>query len=380
MYKVNIIGSGFVGLTLAEVLSRQNNIGKVIVIDTDEVKINNLKNGIIHVDEKDLTLKSEKISYSTDIRDSEGDIYFVCVGTPSVDGVQDPTYLVSALASITKHQPSATIIIKSTTLPAFVGFISDDISTNYPDARLITNPEFLAEGNSVADLMNQTNLIIGSDRKHASYAVELMTELFKGTFDGYKSVGLEEAMVIKYFLNSYKATKITFFNQFKDYCNSRSYSFAQVKDAVIEESVIGKGFDKPGVAYGGSCFPKDVAAIGQEIPLCFAVNELNNYAIDEFIANLPELTGKVLLVGKSFKLGTNDTRESVSVKVGDRLKDSCEVMYYDYLASLTDLSLGQIIDMKDEFQCVIVFDDYPEIHNIFKNHESVKYINTRVIN
>lgn len=378
MYRVNIIGAGFVGLTLAEVLSKQAAIAEVTLIDSDEFKINNLIKGVIHVNESGINLKSDKISYSTSISDCKGEVYFVCVGTPNINGSQDPSQIYEAVRSILSFDSSATIIIKSTTLPEYIDSLKHTIEV-FEGATIITNPEFLAEGSAVSDLMNQGNLIIGSLPKDKEYAIELLTNLFEGTFESYSPVGLSEAMVIKYFLNSYKAQKITFYNQFHTYCKSKGYSFNQVKSAVSGDPVLGKGFDKPGIGYGGSCFPKDVSAIGKEVSICRSVANLNEESIYKFIAGLPKLKGTVLLVGKSFKLGTNDIRESISVKVGNALSSSCQVIYFDNLPELSDLNIEEVIKRKDEFECVIVFDEYPVIHEIFKDSDTI-YINTRLIN
>lgn len=379
MFNVNIIGSGFVGLTLTEVLSRLPKISTITVIDSDESKIEKLKRGVIHVSEKDLTLKSDKIKFSTDVRDCIGDIYFICVGTPNVGNTQNVDQVKKAIGDVLSNNKYATVIIKSTTLPEHVTKICNEFTEFSQRAVLISNPEFLAEGNSVHDLLNQSNLIIGSRPEMLGYATKLMCELFDGTFSAHTSVGLEEAMVIKYMINSYKAQKITFFNQFNNYCKLNGYSFKEVKEGVRSEPVMGVGFDNPGVGYGGSCFPKDVSAIGNYIQACKLISEMNDSAIESFKSGFPNIQGNVLLVGKSFKLGTNDTRESISVKVGEELSKLNRVYYYDYLPELSDLTFRDLIEMKGDFALVILFDNYPEVHDLFKSDFSGIYVNTRLI-
>lgn len=379
-YKVNIVGGGFVGLTLAEVLSHQSSVSSVVVIDTDECKIDRLKAGDIPVKEKDLTLKSKRIKYTTDIKDSEGDVYFVCVGTPdSGDGSQRLESLRDAIKSIINHNVRSTIILKSTTTPENIELVEswiDPILTKF-----IVNPEFLAEGKAVEDLKNQPQLVVGASERDSKYAEELMSNLFKGTYDKLALVSTKEAMMIKYFLNTYKAMKLTFINSVNAYCESSGMSFKKIMNS-INDPVLGTGFDKPGVGFGGSCFPKDTHALGQHMLLARCVYGVNNSLIHSFAESLVESVpeGPMLFIGKSFKVSTNDTRESVSVKVHDYIRSrdpECRIYFYDEDPTLSDLTEDEVLEHKSEFSAIVMFNEYPELAKNLEDMDT--FINTRKV-
>lgn len=378
-FKVNIVGGGFVGLTLAEVLSNQSSVSSVTVIDIDEYKVDRLKAGDIPVKEKDLTLKSKKIKYITDINESDGDIYFVCVGTPdSGSGSQRLECLSDAIESIVKHNVRSTIILKSTTTPENVDLVEswiDPILTKF-----IVSPEFLAEGKAVEDLKNQPQLVVGSSERNSKYAEELMSKLFKGTYDKLALVSTKEAMMIKYFLNTYKAMKLTFINSVNAYCERSGMSFKKIMGS-INDPVLGTGFDKPGVGFGGSCFPKDTHALGQRIFMANCVYQANNALIRSFAQSLSEQVpeGPMLFIGKSFKVGTNDTRDSVSVMVRDLIDSTTgrKIYFYDEDPTLSDLTEDEVLEHKDDFSAIVMFNEYPELAK--KLEDMNTFINTREV-
>jgi UDPglucose 6-dehydrogenase len=381
MYKINIVGAGFVGLTLAEVLSGQDTVEKITVIDITESRINDLKEGRIPVKEADMTLKSDKIHYTSKYTEADGDIFFVCVGTPNNDkGEQITQYLKSAFANISEVNKRATFILKSTTLPENVESLKQFVDPIF--GHYITNPEFMAEGKAVADLKNQDQLIIGTDEEDTTYAENLMKELFVGTYKSVSVIGLKEAMVVKYFLNSYKAQKLNFINDFNWFCGMHGLSMSQVLSAV-NDPVLGKGFDKPGIGYGGSCFPKDTQAIGKYVASAQNAYQLNSTRIGTFARLLCQQVGEedcILLGGKAFKNGTNDTRESVSIKVANILKANrpkAHIYFYDQLPELSDVSLDEIKENIDKFDVVVIFNDLPELAELFPEDCDALVYNTR---
>lgn len=385
---INIVGAGFVGLTLAEVLSDQRSMRKINVIDVNESRINNLNSGVVPIDEPDLHLKSKKLNFTTSYDNLGSNIFFICVGTPdNGDGSQNMEYIESAIDEILNVCDDPVIILKSTTLPENVAKIKYRLGDNI---KFITNPEFLAEGSAVHDLYNQNQLIIGADLKFQNFATNLLTEIFSGTFKEVSTVGLYEAMVIKYMVNSYKAMKLTFINDFADYCNLRGINFSEVIKS-INDPVMGKGFDKPGVGFGGSCFPKDTHAIGKYVDTCIYVYERNESRIRKFAKNISLQASylgiqnpSVLIIGKSFKPGTNDLRESVAVKVGKYLEERdyrrFKVTFYDPISSISDITLDQVKDRIEEFDFVLVMNDIPELSEIIPLVKESRIINTRKFN
>jgi UDPglucose 6-dehydrogenase len=385
MEVINIVGAGFVGLTLAEVLSDQRSMQKINVIDVNESRINNLNSGVVPIDEPDLHLKSEKLNFTTSYDNLGSNIFFICVGTPDKgDGSQNMEYIESAIDEILNVCDDPVIILKSTTLPENVAKIKYRLGDNI---KFITNPEFLAEGSAVHDLYNQNQLIIGADYKFQEFATNLLTNIFSGTFKEVSTVGLYEAMTIKYMVNSYKAMKLTFINDFADYCRLRCIDFGEVIKS-INDPVLGKGFDKPGVGFGGSCFPKDTHAIGKYVESCKFTYFRNEARIKEFAkiislqcSYLGIQSPSILIIGKSFKPGTNDLRESVAVKVGGYLDErKIKVTFYDPISSISDLTLDQVKDRIEEFDLVLIMNDIPELSEIIPLVRETRIINTRKFN
>jgi len=371
--KVNIVGAGFVGLTLAEVLSRQDSVEKITIIDVSESRINDLKEGHIPVKEEGMKLDSEKINYTSKFEDYDGDIFFICVGTPNNnEGVQIRQFLDNAFAAVSNVCKKATFILKSTTTPDNIDELKKFIDPLM--GHFITNPEFMAEGKAVDDLLHQHQLIIGTDEEDKSYAENLLKEFFDGTYETVSTIGLKEAMVVKYFLNSYKAQKLNFINDFNWYCGVAGLKFGEVLKA-INDPVMGEGFDKPGIGFGGSCFPKDTAAIGRYVASCAYVHKLNESRIKAFADLItPEGKSIILIGGKAFKSGTNDTRESVSVKVANYIKannNEVHVYFYDALPELSDLTIDEIRQYKDKFDLIILFNNLPELKEVFGDSDKV---------
>ena len=371
--KVNIVGAGFVGLTLAEVLSGQTTVSKVTVLDVNEKRIEDLKKGILPVNEKDLTLKSKKLKFVSKVEETDGDIYFICVGTPNRCGVQTIDCLESAISSIVEFNKKATIILKSTTLPENVEKMSKLVDPIF--GKFFTSPEFMAEGKAVADLKDQPQLIVGTSDVDKGYISKVMAELFKGTYKEMKVVGIKEAMVIKYFLNSYKAQKLNFINDFAWYCAENNMKFSEVIGA-INDPVMGEGFDKPGVGFGGSCFPKDTQAMGSHVLSCLVAYELNEGRVRKFsqaLFSAMKVDNPIFLFGgKSFKNGTNDVRESVSMKVAEYMQKwmpECRIYFYDKLPELSDITLDEVKSSKDKFDAVVIFNEMPELVEIFKDNK-----------
>ena len=296
---INIVGAGFVGLTLAEVLSDQRSMRKVNVIDVDKSRIDKLNSGIVPIEEPDLHLKSKKLNFTTSFDNLGSNVFFICVGTPDKgDGDQNMEYVESAIDEILNVCDDPIIILKSTTLPENVAKIKYRLED---DVKFITNPEFLAEGSAVHDLYNQNQLIIGAESKFQNFATKLLTSIFSGTFKRVSTVGLYEAMTIKYMVNSYKAMKLTFMNDFADYCKIRGINFSEVIKS-IKDPVLGEGFDKPGVGFGGSCFPKDTHAIGKFVESCKFTYHRNEDRIYSFAISISGLCPDIAIMLKTLYL------------------------------------------------------------------------------
>lgn len=377
--KLNIVGAGFVGLSLAEALSRNKYVHKITVIDVNETKINNLKYGIIDIKEPDLTLNSYKINYTHMYSETDGDIYFVCVGTPNDEtGVQNISYVLAAVEDICNFNPNAIIILKSTILPENISKIREIIPST---VKFMTNPEFLAEGSAVHDVLNQHIIVIGCDKELESYAIELFHSIFYKMIpiQGVSVLRVDEAMVVKYFLNIYKPMKLTFINEMATYCMKSGMSINRVLRVVNDDPVMGRGFDKPGIGFGGSCFPKDLIAFKENSKLAVEVCVVNfdrianvhNFIISKF-DELKKSNPKILIAGKAFKKGTNDTRESVGFIIGTLLSNipGYNIKYYDENPELTDYTYDELIELKDNFDLVLVVNEYPELESIFKDSKS----------
>lgn len=344
--KVAIIGTGYVGLVTGTCFADMGN--KVWCIDVDENKIENLKKGIIPIFEPGLTdmvLKNSeqgRLNFTTKIEEALEicNICFIAVGTPmGEDGSADLQYVLNVAESIGKHMKHHMFVVDKSTVPVGTARkvrakIQEELDRRGSNLTfdVISNPEFLKEGNAVADCMKPDRIVIGTESDEAK---EIMTELYEPYVmdtENFITMDIQSAEMTKYAANSMLATKISFMNEISNICERVGADVNKVRQGIGSDRRIGYYFIYPGCGYGGSCFPKDVKALiktaseyGYNTGLLQAVEDVNKrqkHVIAEKVKEKfgVDLKGKVFAVwGLAFKPDTDDMRESAAITIINEL-------------------------------------------------------------
>ena len=359
--KVSIIGTGYVGLVTGTCLSDLGN--EVICVDVDEKKIENLKNGIIPIYEPGLeamvkeNVEREHLKFTTDIQQAlkKSNICFIAVGTPmGEDGSADLHFVLNVAQEIGQYMDHHMYVVDKSTVPVGSSLkvkaaIQGELDKRGSDLTfdVISNPEFLKEGNAVADAMRPDRIVIGTDDEDAE---DTMKELYKGfviNTNNIITMDLASAEMTKYAANSMLATKISFMNEIANICELVGADVTKVRMGIGSDKRIGYSFIYPGCGYGGSCFPKDVKALiktaedyGYDSQILKAVEDVNARQKEVLAKKVvkkfgEDLTGKIFAIwGLAFKPETDDMREATSITVIKELvKRGAKVKAYDPKAS-----------------------------------------------
>jgi len=359
--KIGIVGAGFVGLTFAAVLGSKNY--QVLVLDVDNKKLKKIKKGISPFFEPKLEpiLKKATKSFLQVTNDfkkivDESDLIFITVGTPltkngSIDlkSVKSATEKIGSALRNSKNIPL--IIIKSTVVPGSNDTIKKILEEKSGKKcskgfELLSNPEFLREGNAVNDTLNPHVTIIGGNDNKSIKKLELFYKKFFAKKIPLIKTNPQTAELIKYANNSFLATKISFINQIANICQVvPGTNVDEIANAIGLDPRIGKQFLKAGPGYGGSCLPKDLQALisfsankGKESTFLKAVQKANAEQLKNVQSLLkktfPNLKGrKIAILGLSFKENSDDIRDSVSIKlIKSLLKSGTKIIVHDPMA------------------------------------------------
>ncbi|MEM3473703.1 MAG: UDP-glucose/GDP-mannose dehydrogenase family protein [archaeon] len=342
--KILVIGSGYVGLTVAVGFA---SFGfNVIGYDIDSIKIENLRNGILHIEEPklDYLFKQlrDNIHFSNDLKASISlaDVIFVSVSTELVNGEIDLSNFYSAMKMLFEAIESRKLIVIKSTVPVgTTGIVRKMFESKFGEkVKVAVNPEFLREGHAIEDFLNPDRIVLGVEDK---YAEEILLDLYKNINAPKIVVNFRTAEMIKYASNAFLATRISFINEIANICELYNIDVDQVAKGIGLDKRIGPHFLKAGIGFGGSCLPKDLKTlidIAQEqkykAKLLESAYRLNEKQIERFVKKITSTeVGKIKEVGVwglSFKGGTDDTRESPAIKViKELLKDNYEISVYD---------------------------------------------------
>ncbi len=329
--KIAIIGTGYVGLTISVCFAYLGD--KVICVDKDKSKVQNLKNGRapIYEPELDEIFKKYKksILFTTDlekaIRNSE--IIFITVNTPSKkDGRIETKYFKEVIREIAKLLYDYRIIVNKSTVPVGTGdWTKKEIQKYYKgDFSVVSNPEFLREGSALKDFLEPDRIIIGVEDKKAE---EIMIDIYSSIKAPLLVVDIKSAELIKYAANAFLATKISFINEIANLCEKVGGDVTKVAEGIGLDKRIGPKFLNAGIGYGGSCFPKDMKgldSIASEYKYNFkilkAVTSVNENQQKNFVAKIKKILKKIKgdtvgVWGLSFKPNTDDVRKSPALEV-----------------------------------------------------------------
>ena len=270
--KLCMIGTGYVGLVSGVCFSDLGN--DVICVDKDKKKINNLQKGIIPIYEPGLeelvvkNYKNKRLKFSTDLNDSikKSDIVFICVGTPTKknEAGADLSQIYSVANEISKSINKFKIIITKSTVPVTTGDEIEKILlkiVNKNKFSVVSNPEFLREGEAIRDFIYPDRVVIGANEKKSEIILRNLYSPLISKGAKFISTNRRAAELIKYASNAFLATKITFINEIANLCEKIGIDVEDISIGIGLDKRIGSRFLRAGPAYGGSCFPKDTKAI-----------------------------------------------------------------------------------------------------------------------
>lgn len=355
--KLTVIGTGYVGLVSGACFSEMGN--EVTCVDINQEKINKLHKGIIPIYEPGLekmvlkNVEEKNLFFTTKLEEviNESEIIFIAVDTPmGKDGSADLQDVLAVAKEVGQKMNERLIIVNKSTVPVGTAdkvkaTIQEELDKRKVtiDFEMVSNPEFLKEGDAINDFMKPDRVVIGAE---SEYALKKMKELYSSFFrthDRFITMDVRSAEMTKYAANAMLATKISFMNEIANICERVGANVNNVRVGIGSDSRIGYSFIYPGVGYGGSCFPKDVKALkkiaednGYEAQLIKSVEDVNNrqklVIAEKIIKRFGEdLTGKIFgLWGLAFKPGTDDMREAPAIYVIKELvKRGAKIQAYD---------------------------------------------------
>lgn len=353
--KISVIGTGYVGLVAGTCFAESGN--DVICVDIDELKIKLLKRGKTPIYEPGLeellkkNINEKRLKFSTDLELAvkKTDIIFLALPTPqSEDGSADLKHVLGVAKQIGKYMNGYKVIINKSTVPVGTAFKVRDIikkETSY-GFDVVSNPEFLKEGAAINDFLKPDRVVIGTSSEKATKIMEDVYAPFVRT--GKPIIFMDElsSELTKYAANSLLATKVTFMNEIANLCEIVGADVNNVRKGVGSDERIGQQFLFPGVGYGGSCFPKDIAALvktsddyGYNFRILKSVENVNRDQKKVIVKKLlkhfdNKPRGKVVTVwGLSFKPNTDDMREAPSITIINELvKHGVKVQAHDPVA------------------------------------------------
>ena len=352
--KICFIGTGYVGLVSGVCFSDLGN--NVICIDKDKDKLNKLENGIIPIFEPGLSelvkknIDAGRLSFSDDLISSinKSDIVFIAVGTPTAkDGVSaDLSQVFSVAQLISKKIKSRKIIVTKSTVPIGTGDKIERILNKNKKRGLFTivsNPEFLREGEAIKDFKYPDRVVIGANDKKV---IKLFNELYRPIINkgaAFVACTRRAAELIKYASNAFLATKISFINEIANLCEKVHVNVDDVAVGIGLDKRIGSRFLRAGPAYGGSCFPKDTKALAKvgknfNSPLSIVntvinFNENRKKNIENNIYKIlnNKIKNKLIcFLGVTFKANTDDLRDSSAINLIFKfIKKGAKINYYE---------------------------------------------------
>ncbi|SMN11043.1 UDP-glucose dehydrogenase [uncultured Candidatus Thioglobus sp.] len=334
-----MIGCGYVGLVAASCFAELGQ--NVICIDKDQTKIDLLKKGIAPISEPYLieliekNTKKNRLQFSSSFTPhiASSDLIFIAVGTFDPDQKErtDLTAIHTVIAEIAPHLTNHQVVINKSTAPIGTSrTLHNMIKKIAPNIQcsIASNPEFLRQGQAVADFMHPDRVVIGVESEHAQKKLELLYQPLESKGVPLLITDLESAEIIKYAANAFLATKISFINELSMLCEALNVDIRTVSSGIGLDRRIGKDFLNPGPGYGGSCLPKDIQTLIETaeqhnvsshiLKSVMTVNAAQQTRMIEkinlaFAGNLSDK--KIAILGLTFKSGTDDMRHSPALVI-----------------------------------------------------------------
>ncbi|WP_099191496.1 UDP-glucose dehydrogenase family protein [Tepidibacter mesophilus] len=387
-----VIGAGYVGLITSVSFAKMGN--NVICVEKNIEKVDSLNNAIPTIYEEGLDdllidcLENKAISFTNELGDSvkKSDIIFIAVGTPSLDnGEVDMSQVYECINEISKYINRYKVIVNKSTVPVgSQNYVKNLLTKNgvpRDNFDVISNPEFLREGKALYDFFYGDKIVIGYESQKSK---NIMNLLYKPFNIPIIFTNPETAELIKYTSNAFLSTKISFINEIANLCNKVGADVDTVALALGLDKRISPEFLKPGIGYGGSCFPKDtigLISIGEKYDCPFEIvksavsvnNKQRIIPVDILLEEYDDIKDKTItLLGLTFKSGTDDIRESPSLYIIEELlKKGASINAYDPMVSdeIKEIypNINYFDNIKDsllESECIIICTDWEEFKGI----------------
>ncbi len=396
--KLCMIGTGYVGLVSGVCFSDLGN--DVICVDKDEKKINNLKNSIIPIYEPGLeelvkkNYKAGRLTFTSDLPKAvrSSNIVFICVGTPTKkNGIgADLSQIYSAAKEISKNINSFKIIINKSTVPVTTGDQIEKILAKKNKKKVfsvVSNPEFLREGEAIRDFVYPDRVVIGTSEKKSSRILKQLYSPLISKGAKFLNTTRRAAELIKYASNAFLATKITYINEIANMCEKLGVNVEDVSIGMGLDNRIGGRFLRAGPAYGGSCFPKDTKAIldtaakfKTNLSLIKSVIKSNENRSKLLTNRIYKLLNnnlknkKICFLGVTFKANTDDMRDSSCIKMIPRLsKKGALIKYYDPTGEKNEFQNIKNVIFKNSIKSACTNSDLIIIHTEWNDFKSINF-------
>ena len=396
--KICILGTGYVGLVSGTCFSDLGN--NVICVDKDPKKIESLNLGKIPIYEPGLeelvikNFKQKKLSFTTDIdlAIKKSNIIFICVGTPTnkKSNAADLKYVFQVSKKIKKNLNNYKIIVNKSTVPVTTGDKIEKIlktKTNRKKFDVISNPEFLREGEAIRDFIYPDRVVIGTNSLKANRIMKsLYLPIIKKTSRYFKT-SRRGAELIKYASNAFLATKISFINEVANLCEKTGVDVKDISLGMGLDQRIGDRFLRAGPGYGGSCFPKDTRAI-----VTIAKKFKTNLSIIKTVIKSNNERSKILLnrilnimnnkiknknitfLGVTFKANTDDMRESPSLKlIPMLLNKGANIIYYEPTGQKSEFSVYKKVKYQENISSACEKSDLIILHNEWNEFKQLNF-------
>ena len=396
--KLCMIGTGYVGLVSGVCFSDLGN--DVICVDKNLKKINDLKKGIIPIYEPGLeeliskNYKNKRLRFSTNLHESvsKSDIIFICVGTPTKKNGNgaDLSQIYSVAKEIRKSISRFKIIINKSTVPVTTGDEIEKIISQKISKKLfsvVSNPEFLREGEAIRDFTYPDRIIIGTDNNKSDKILKNLYSPLLSKGAKYINTSRRAAELIKYSSNAFLATKITFINEMANLCEKIGVDIEDISIGMGLDKRIGSRFLRAGPAYGGSCFPKDTKAIANTadkfkanlsiIKSVIKSNDNRSSLLLKRVFNI--LKGKIknkniCFLGVTFKANTDDMRDSSCLNMIPFLvKKGAKINYYDPTGEKSELKKFKNVNFLDNINTAIKDSDLIIIHTEWNEFKTINF-------
>lgn len=389
--KVGVVGAGYVGLTSAVCLAVKG--FDTVCVDTDPNRVAELRQGRVVIDEPEMDdllavgLQRDTLRFTSEYRAlADRDIVFVCVPTPTnADGSADLRAVDRAVAGLRDvMRPGAVLAVKSTVPVGTSRRLSEALGEN--GVRTVSNPEFLREGHAVHDFRNPGRVVIGTSPETADGrdAAALVAGLYEGDTDDILLMSLESAELAKYASNAFLAVKVSFVNSLAQLCARVGADIADVTACMGADERIGPHFLAPGPGWGGSCLPKDTAALlhtgrthGIALLEVESARRSNDAQAERIVATLRRVLDrplgelKVAALGLTFKAETSDIRDSPAIAVCAALRSvGAQVTAYDPRLDMIDIRGVPVATSRDPYvaakdaDAILVLTEWPEFNEL----------------